>query len=410
MKGELKNRKSFKELLLKSDGAVSVVVVLFGFLFATILVVCVGRNPAGMYKAFLQSLTGLFQKKDGSWSWNIRYVGEWLAISVPYILTGLCMGFAARAGLFNIGGEGQYIIGMTVAQLVALHFAQIPGIHWIVAILCAVVAGAVGGGVVGFLKAKFEVSEVVTTIMLNYVALYLSRIITMAIPGTNTYKTVNFPETAKIKWSFLSSITNGSTLNIGIFFAIVAVILYWFLMEKTNLGFGLRATGFNKDAARYAGIPVVSSIVISMAVSGAFAGLAGGTVALGSFNYGRVISSMDNYGFTGIAVALVGNNTALGTGLAGLLFGLLHASQTLMQSQKIPKEITFIIQGLIVIFIALREGIRIFIMWREKKAADKALAASSAASATVAENAAVAKTENGASNAAVTANDEEASK
>ena len=145
-------------------------------------------------------------------------------------------------------------------------------------------------------------------------------------------------------------------------------------MEKTNLGFGLRATGFNKDAARYAGIPVVSSIVISMAISGAFAGLAGGTVALGSFNYGRVISSMDNYGFTGIAVALVGNNTAVGTGLAGLLFGLLHASQTLMQSQKIPKEITFIIQGLIVIFIALREGIRIFILWRDKKKAEKAVA------------------------------------
>ena len=181
-----------------------------------------------------------------------------------------------------------------------------------------------------------------------------------------------------IGWSFLSSITNGSTLNIGIFFAIVAVILYWFLMEKTNLGFGLRATGFNKDAARYAGIPVVSSIVISMAISGAFAGLAGGTVALGSFNYGRVISSMDNYGFTGIAVALVGNNTALGTGLAGLLFGLLHASQTLMQSQKIPKEITFIIQGLIVIFIALREGIRIFILWRDKKKAEKAVLAGAA--------------------------------
>ena len=369
----MKNKRTFKELLLKSDGANSVVVVLLGFVFATILVACVGRNPAGMYKAFLQSLTGLFQKKDGSWSWNIRYVGEWLAISVPYILTGLCMGFAARAGLFNIGGEGQYIIGMTVAQVIALNFAQIPGVHWIVAILCAIVAGAVWGGVVGFLKAKFEVSEVVTTIMLNYVALYLSRIITMSIPGTNTYKTLNFPETVKIKWSFLSSITNGSTLNIGIFFAIVAVILYWFLMEKTNLGFGLRATGFNKDAARYAGIPVVSSIVISMAISGAFAGLAGGTVALGSFNYGRVISSMDNYGFTGIAVALVGNNTAIGTGLAGLLFGLLHASQTLMQSQKIPKEITFIIQGLIVIFIALREGIRIFILWRDKKKANKAL-------------------------------------
>ena len=216
-----------------------------------------------------------------------------------------------------------------------------------------------------------DIKDYYTTIMLNYVALYLSRIIISAIPGTNTYKTVNFPETAMIRWDFLEKITNNSTLNLGIFFAIIAVILYWFIMEKTNLGFGLRATGYNKDAAKYAGIPVVASIVISMAISGAFAGLAGGTVALGSFRYGRVISGMDNYGFTGIAVALVGNNTAGGTLLAGLLFGLLASSQGAMQSMQIPKEITFIIQGLIVVFIAMREGLRMYVKWQEKKKLEK---------------------------------------
>ncbi len=369
MKSQVKQGK-LTNLLLRSDGAVSVLVVLLGFLCGTILVALVGRNPLNMYKAILQSLTGYNIDRG---VWNIRYVGEWLNLSVPYIFCGLAMAFAARTGLFNIGGEGQYIMGLTMAQVIALLGPQIPVLHWVLAMLGAMLLGAIWGGIVGFLKARYEVSEVVATIMLNYVALYLSRIIIMAIPGTNTYKTVNFPETASLRAGFLSSLTNGSTLNLGLFLAIASVILYWFLMEKTNLGFGLRATGFNKDAARYGGIPVITSVVISMAVAGAFAGLGGGVVALGSFRYGRVLSGMDNYGFTGIAVALVGNNTAVGTMLAGLLFGLLAAAQPLMQSKQIPKEITFIIQGLIVVFIAVRTGIRLFLLWRQKKLQEKAL-------------------------------------
>lgn len=369
MKSQEKQGK-LTNLLLRSDGAVSVLVVLLGFLCGTILVALVGRDPLNMYKAILQSLTGYNIDRG---VWNIRYVGEWLNLSVPYIFCGLAMAFAARTGLFNIGGEGQYIMGLTMAQVIALLGPQVPVLHWVLAMLGAMLLGAIWGGIVGFLKARYEVSEVVATIMLNYVALYLSRIIIMAIPGTNTYKTVNFPETASLRAGFLSSLTNGSTLNLGLFLAIASVILYWFLMEKTNLGFGLRATGFNKDAARYGGIPVITSVVISMAVAGAFAGLGGGVVALGSFRYGRVLSGMDNYGFTGIAVALVGNNTAVGTMLAGLLFGLLAAAQPLMQSKQIPKEITFIIQGLIVVFIAIRTGIRLFLLWRQKKLQEKAL-------------------------------------
>lgn len=369
MRQQQKRQGRLTELLLRSDGAISVLVVLLGFLCGTILVAVVGRNPLNMYKAILQSLTGYNIDRG---IWNIRYVGEWLNLSVPYIFCGLAMAFAARTGLFNIGGEGQYIMGLTMAQVIALLGPQVPVVHWILAMAGALLMGAIWGGIVGFLKARYEVSEVVATIMLNYVALYLSRIITMSIPGTNTYKTVNFPETASLRADFLSTLTNGSTLNLGIFLVIASVVLYWFLMERTNLGFGLRATGFNKDAARYGGIPVVTSVVISMAVAGAFAGMGGGVVALGSFRHGRVISGIDNYGFTGIAVALVGNNTAVGTLLAGLLFGLLAAAQPLMQSKQIPKEITFIIQGLIVVFIAIRTGIRLFLQWRVKRAAEKA--------------------------------------
>ncbi len=148
---------------------------------------------------------------------------------------------------------------------------------------------------------------------------------------------------------------------------IIAIVLYWFIMEKTSLGFSLRATGYNKDAAMCSGIPVTRSITISMAISGAFAGLAGAIVILGSFSYGRIISGMDNYGFNGIAVALVGNSRALGITLAGILFGILKNAQALMQSRQIPKEITYIIQGLIVVFIALRSGLVLFQEWRKTK-------------------------------------------
>ncbi len=349
---------------MTSDGALSVLVVLLGFLCGTILIVIVGRNPAGMYKAILQVLTGYNLDRN---RFYIRYVGEWLAQSMPFILCGLSMGFAARCGLFNIGGEGQYVVGLTVAQFVAILGPQIPGVHWFAALLLAVLAGAFWGAIVGFLKAKYQVSEVVATIMLNYIALYASRILVMRIPGTNTYRTPSFPETALLRSSVLEKLTGGSMLNLGIIFVLLAVLVYWFIMEKTRTGFALRATGFNKEAARASGIPVIRSIILSMAIAGAFAGLAGGIVALGSFRFGRVLAGNDGYGFAGIAVALVGNSTAFGTMLSGLLFGMLASAQPLMESNRIPKEITFIIQGLVVVFIAVRTGIRIFIRYSQRK-------------------------------------------
>jgi simple sugar transport system permease protein len=361
---EKRKGRGLRGTLLESDGALSVLVVLLGFLCGTLLILAVGRNPVGMYKAILQVLTGYNVDRG---RFYVRYVGEWLAQSMPFILCGLSMAFAARTGLFNIGGEGQYVVGITVAQFFALLGPQVPVAHWFMALTLAMVGGAFWGGIVGWLKARFEVSEVVATIMLNYIALYLSRILVMLIPGTNTYKTPDFPATALLRSPFLTKLTQGSMLNLGFFFVIVAVVAYWFIIEKTRLGYGLRATGFNKEAARYGGISVVKSVVLSMAIAGAFAGLAGGIVSLGSFKYGRVLAGNDGYGFSGIAVALVGNNTALGTLLAGLLFGMLSSAQPLMESNSIPKEITFIIQGLVVVFIAIRTGFRIFIRYSMRR-------------------------------------------
>jgi len=306
-------------------------------------------------------------RNTGLLVWNPRYIGEWFVASMPLILCGLSMGFAARTGLFNIGSEGQYVAGLTAAQFAALYLPRVPGLHWALAVLAALAAGALWGGVVGFFKARFNVSEVVATIMMNYIAQYLSRILTMRIPGSNTFQTPPLPATARLSSPFMEAITNQSRLNYGLFLTIAAVLVYWLIMGKTRLGYSLRATGFNKEAARCGGINVNASFTAAMAISGAFAGLAGAIVSLGSFSAGRVLAVQDGYGFDGIAVALVGNSTALGTALAGLLFGMLKSAQPLMQSRQIPKEITSIILGLVVVFISLRAGVRIIIEWQMKE-------------------------------------------
>jgi simple sugar transport system permease protein len=356
------------EVFTGSDGLVSIAVVILGFLVGTLLIVIVGRRPGAMYQAILQVVTGWDLRRGTQ---NMRYVGEWLVSSIPLILCGFSMAFAARTGLFNIGAEGQYIAGLTAAQFMAFYFPPIPVLHWVAAVSAAILAGAVWGGVVGFFKARFNVSEVVATIMMNYIALYVSRYLTMKIPGTNTFKTPDYPATVKLSSHFLESITNGSRLNYSLYLTLAAIIFYWLVMGKTRLGYSLRATGLNKEASRYGGISVNTSITTAMAISGAFAGLAGAAVSLGVFGYGRVLAVQDGYGFDGIAVALVGNSTALGTALSGLLFGMLKSAQPLMQSRQIPKEISSIIMGLVVVFISLRAGVRIIIEWQMKEKAKK---------------------------------------
>jgi simple sugar transport system permease protein len=196
--------------------------------------------------------------------------------------------------------------------------------------------------------------------MMNYIALYIHRLITLKIPGSTTYRTSDFSSTAVLSSSMLSSLTNGSRLNNSLWLTAVAVVLYWIVMEKTTLGFSLRASGFNRDAALYAGIRVNTNIVAAMSIAGAFAGLAGASVSLGIFSYGRILSGFDGYGFDGIAVALGGNCTPLGMVVMGLLFGMLKSAQPLMQSRQIPREITSLIIGLVVVFISLRSGIGLF--------------------------------------------------
>jgi len=186
------------------------------------------------------------------------------------------------------------------------------------------------------------------------------------------HRTPDFPETASLASPFLSSITNGSRLNYSLWLTLAAVVIYWLIMGRTRLGYALRATGLNREAAHYGGINVKASITAAMAIAGGFAGLAGATVSLGVFPFGRILPAFEGYGFEGIAVALVGNSTAWGTALAGLLFGMLRSAQPMMQlHHQIPREITSIIVGLVVIFISLRAGLRLLIDWRMKEKAKR---------------------------------------
>lgn len=336
------------------------IAVFLGFLLGSIVIVLTGRSPLSMFAAMLKAVSGI-DLVTGQ-TFNPRYIGEFVIQSMPIILTGLAFAFAARTGLFSIGAEGQLMIGSLAATAIALTVRAPAAVHLPLILLASLGAGALWGGIPGFLKARFNVHEVVITIMLNYVALHLNNFTILNIFGSqDKVKTAFFPETALLKDSFLEGITNGSRLNWGFVPVILALLLFSFIINKTTFGFSLRAVGYNKEAARYAGMSVNRNIVLSMMIAGAFAGLAGAVITTGTFNFGRALPAIEGYGMDGIAVALVGANSGGGILFAGLLFGMLKAAQPIMQSQGIPKEIVGIIQASIVLFVAMQYGIRLIL-------------------------------------------------
>jgi ABC-type uncharacterized transport system permease subunit len=248
--------------------------------------------------------------------------------------------------------------GSMAAVMAGLWIKAPPGIHTVIVLLAAMAAGGLWGAIPGWLKARFNVHEVVVTIMMNYTAFFLNNWMVVDIfKSLDRVKTAEIPAGALLKDQALSALTNGSRLNWGFIPVILAVIAYWFIIERTTFGYSLRAVGFNKEGARYAGMKVERNIVMSMIIAGAFAGLAGAILTVGTFSYGRALPAAEGYGFDGIAVALVGGNAAFGIFFSGLLFGMLKAAGPLMQSQGIPKEIGSIIQASIVLFVAMKLGI-----------------------------------------------------
>ena len=338
-------------------------------LLGVVILVLSGENPIALFSTLLKGIIGI-DMMSGS-GLNLRYFGEFLLTSMPIVLTGLSVGFAYRTGLFNIGAEGQLMVGAMASIFVAIMVPLPPIIHAIVCVAVGALAGALWGFVPGLLKSRFNVHEVVICIMMNYIGMYFSNWVLRGLPGSTDSKTVIIDSSASLNSELLSSLTNHSRLNWGILFVILAVFAYWFIIEKTSFGYSLRATGFNKDGAQYAGMKVNRNIVSSMMIAGALSGLAGAIVALGTFNMGRVLAAFENYGFDGIAVALTGACNAIGIVLAGLLFGLLKVIQPLLQASGVPKEIGEIISSSIVLFVAMQYGIRVIMGWMAKRRLEK---------------------------------------
>lgn len=342
---------------------IPIIAVILGFIVGILVLLITGRNPMDMFTSILRGISGINVERIGTGKrvFNPRNIGSFLVTAMPIILTGLSVAFAFRTGMFNIGAEGQLLVGGLASVIVGLLF-PLPGIlHLLVAILAGVIAGGLWGLVPGILKARYNVHEVVVTIMMNYIALYVNNYVVRLLPGYANNKTQELPESALLKSEFLSDLTNNSRLHWGIILVVIAMIIFWFIIEKTTFGYELKAVGYNKHASKYAGMKVERNSALSMMIAGGFAGLAGTIISLGTFGYGRLLSGFENVGFNGIPVALVGGNTSLGSFFAGLLLGGLNVSKPIMQSNEIPRDIADIIIAMIIIFVAMQYGIKLIL-------------------------------------------------
>ncbi len=371
-----------KALLLKflnSTTGFTLASILLGLFAGGIILAITGYNPLVAYYVIIK---GVISKP--------KYIAYTLISATPLILTGMSVAFAFRTGLFNIGAEGQFIIGALAAALLGLYLELPPVIHVIVIIICAGLAAGIWGGIAGLLKAKFGIHEVITTIMLNWIAYYLNNFI-IALPGiakdAGVFVTNDILPTARIDifgvWKvseeglawlmnhpFLRDLLK-APINFGFLFVILIAIAIWFILKKTTLGYKLCAVGFNKNAAEYGGINVKRCILISMMISGILAGLAGTFHVLGNTLKVANLAAMEGFGFDGIAVALIGNTDPFGSVFGGILFGIFKYGGSKIQNELgAPTEIINIIIGTIVFFIAMPKFIQLVLKIKKKNGGD----------------------------------------
>jgi simple sugar transport system permease protein len=297
-------------------------------------------------------------------------ISQTLSDATPLILTGLSVAIAFRAGLFNIGAAGQWIGGAIVATYLGFGVSLPPGIHVIVCLLGGIAGGAVIGWVVGELKARTGAHEVIVTIMLNYVMYQLLSYVlgtpkALQAPGQSNLISPNIMGNAQLPHA------GGPPpeVDVGFLVALAAAGAVWWLLTRSTIGFQFRTVGANPSAARTSGMSVERSWVLVMAIAGALAGLSGATVIQGSALHAITFNSYGTYGFDGITVALLGRARPVGVVLAAILFAALHAGGTTMQAAtSVPADISQVIQGLIVLFVAAPPLIRAIFRLRQARA------------------------------------------
>ncbi|MTI60675.1 MAG: ABC transporter permease [Firmicutes bacterium] len=361
--------KIFKDKkIFSSNIGRTIISLLMGFFIGALILAVAGYNPLEAYKVMF---LGVFNKP--------KYIVQTIINSTPIIFTGISIAFAYKTGLFNIGAEGQFIIGSITAAILGylLHLPHL--IHVFLIIVVAGLAAGIWGGIAGFLKAKFDINEVITTIMLNWVAFYsLNYIVQLdSLKKPNAEATYDIQQSASIiilevwkkskegiNWLnehlFFKDIFK-TRMNWGILIAILIAVLASYIIRKTVLGYELRSVGHNRQAAEYGGINVSKSLVSSMMIAGGIAGIAGAIQVMGISHRISTLSVMEGYGFNGIAVGLIAGGSPIGCIFAGLLFSALNYGGGKVQYiLGAPTEIIDIMVGVILLFVAVPKLIALF--------------------------------------------------
>lgn len=361
-------QRSLTHRLISGSWLVSVLAVLVALLVGVILIAIAKSDevvatssyffarPADLLHVLFDPYVAMIRGSIVDWQaastarmW--RPLTETLTNSVPLILAGLGMAVAFRAGLFNIGGQGQVVLGAIVSSFIGFAF-NLPGIHMVLAVLGAAVGGAAWAAIAGVLKARAGANEVIVTIMLNSIAaLLIAYVLTLPVvigQGNTNPKSQHVADTA----AYPLLLGSGFRLHAGFLVALAAAAAVWWLLERSSIGFEFRAVGLNPAAARTAGISVAKVTVLAMIVSGALCGLAGSAPTLGTERF-LTSGIAGSYGFDAITVALLGKSRPGGVVAAGILFGALKAGGTLMQTAtSTPIDIVLVLQSTIVLFIA----------------------------------------------------------
>jgi general nucleoside transport system permease protein len=377
---------------------VPIVTVLFAFVMSFIVLAATQHS---VHKALLayneifdgSGLNWVFHPTTNLLDSSAYNLSQTLLQTTTLILTGLAVAFAFRCGMFNIGGQGQYFVGLIVANWVGVNFAGMNSLLHILLAMCGgTLAAAAYAGIAGVLKATVGAHEVITTIMLNWIAYWFgSWLFGAGGPlqnSTNPESPVSAQVSPSARLPDFWGVQGFQGLHIGLFIALGALVVFWALLNRTTVGYEVRAVGFNPDAAAYGGINVKKNFIRAMAISGAFAGLAGALDMLGgttNYQFGQLDIPFSQVGFLGIAVALLGRNTAIGTLFGALLFGglLFGTNHGLGSGSVIQPELagnlTYIIQGLVVLFVGA--DILILYVWNSRKRLRRKPPAKPAASA-----------------------------
>ncbi|MBU5315973.1 ABC transporter permease [Clostridium bornimense] len=344
-------KKIIRSILVPVLAIILAILIAAGFVVAS--------TGYGYFDSLGTLMETIYQGSFGS----INKISDTMTFFTIYVLTGLANAVAFRTGLFNIGVEGQFIMGGLAAAIVGL----IPGlpmiIHVPLMIIAGIIAGALCAAIPGYLKAKRGTNEVVNTIMLNYIVLWFSNYVIKYFinDGTNPYS--KEIQSSAMLYRFFDG---GNNANIGIFFSLIAVVVVSVMISRTRSGYELRAVGLSPYAAEYGGISIKKNIVLAMVISGALAGLAGAGYT-GGVNYKVFyLTTMYGFGTDGITVSLIGKNNPIGVVFSALLIASLNASQSTLQGAGIPKQIVFIIQAIIIIFVAADYVFNKYLLNRKK--------------------------------------------